>query len=84
MSKAPKVGDTVEVRWIDAQVVTEWEGVVAQLQPPTAMTYGRLVYADDAFVAVAHEIFMDGSCRQVTSIPRLIIKSLKTLQGGKT
>ena len=76
----PKVGDIVMVVWVDAQLRNEWEPPDTNgLRPPTATTYGKLIHAEKSYVAVAHEVFVDGSCRQITSIPRNMIIETRRL-----
>ncbi len=43
------------------------------------MTYGRVIEDTKKHLAVAHEEFEDGTCRQVTVVPKEMIVEIQKL-----
>jgi hypothetical protein len=84
MGEASSEYDAVAVRWLDACRRDEAEDG-DELVPLKATTVGYLVGegSDDehgAWVAVAHEVFDNGTWRDVTTIPLPIVLELITLR----
>jgi len=69
----------VAVRWTDAHIVEDWSPG-DPLECPIAVTYGRVIEDTKKHLAVAHEEFEDGRCRQVTVVPREMIVEVQKLR----
>ena len=76
-------GVVVMVHWVDAIIRQE---VVKgdSLQPPMAATFGEVVEHTDAYIAVAHERFMNTEIkdefRGVTTIPMGMVTDITNLK----
>ncbi len=71
--KSPQV---VAVHWIDAAKVDDGRTPPEDITPLHAVTFGVLIADETDFVRVAGEIFEDGSVRDVTVIPRGMVRGV--------
>lgn len=76
-----EVGSIVAVHALDWAVYEQQLPRNSSWKIVEAMIYGEVVAANGEFVAIAHQVFVDGDVRNVLVVPIAAIKSVQLLRG---
>lgn len=79
MTAKVKIGDVVEVKWMDAWCDQSTTAESDWMDSCTVLTYGVL-RRSGGVVTVVSEVFEDGRGRGTTHIPRVMVRSVRRLK----